>query len=480
MECKKCKAQLEQDVTICPACGTDNAQQEEEVTAAAEIEKENAPETSRGIVLTPGRLVAVIAAVILLTAAVVAMIMTGMGFSFSKTGETEPAATTLPAASEEFTVPEPTIPADGNPDDETCKGSYTVSDEQIAADKTNVVATVADRQLTNAELQIYYWMEVQGFLSNYGSYAAYLGLDYTQPLDTQLCGVSETTQTWQQYFLAMALADWHNYAALAEEAELNGYALEQKYADLVAGIPESMAEEATQNGFESAEAYIAYNVGMGSSVADYQSYMNTYYNGFMYFQSRYDAMIPDDAQMEAYFAEHAEEYAQQGVNQEDYTVDIRHILILPEGATLETIRTETFPEEAWTASEGKAQEILNEWLSGEKTEDSFAAAANQYSVDPGSNTNGGLYTDVATGEMVEAFDAWCFDPARQVGDYDIVRTELGFHIMYFSGMHPIWKDMVLSDMMSKSGSDLLLEVREKHPMTVDYSLITLGFVDLNK
>ena len=481
MECKKCKAALEQGVTVCPECGTDNAQQEEEVTVAAESEKESTSEASKGIVLTPGKLVAVIAAVVLLTAAVVAMIMTGMGFSFSKSEETtEPAATTLPAATEEFTVPEPTIPADGNAEDETCKGSYTVSDEQIAADKANVVATVGDRQLTNAELQIYYWMEVQGFLSNYGSYAAYLGLDYTQPLDTQICGVSETTQTWQQYFLAMALADWHNYAALAEEAELNGYALEQKYVDLVAGIPETLAEDAALNGFESVEAYMAYNVGMGASIEDYQNYMNTYYNGFMYFQSRYDAMIPDDAQMEAYFAEHAEEYAQQGINQEDYTVDIRHILILPEGATLETIRIETFPEEAWAASEVKAQEILNEWLSGEKTEDSFAAVANQYSVDPGSNTNGGLYTDVATGDMVEAFDAWCFDAARQVGDYDIVRTELGFHIMYFSGMHPIWKDMVLSDIMSKNGADLLNEVREKHPMTVDYSLITLGFVDLNK
>ena len=490
MECKNCKAALNQDETICPQCGTDNAQQEEEVTPAAEIEAENTPVSqsekeitpapSKGIMLTPGKLVAVIAAVVLITAAVVAMIMTGMGFSFSKTEATEPAETTLPVATEDFTVAQPTIPADGNPDDETCKGSYTVSDEQIAADKANVVATVADRQLTNAELQIYYWMEVQGFLSNYGSYAAYLGLDYTQPLDTQLCGVSETTQTWQQYFLALALADWHNYAALAEEAELNGYALEQKYADLVAGIPETLAEDATLNGFASVEEYMAYNVGMGASVADYQNYMDTYYNGFMYFQSRYDAMIPDDAQMEAYFAEHAEEYAQQGVNQEDYTVDIRHILILPDGATLETIYTETFPEEAWTVSEAKAQEILNEWLSGEKTEDSFAAVANQYSVDPGSNTNGGLYTDVSQGDMVEAFDAWCFDPARQVGDYDIVRTELGFHIMYFSGMHPVWKDMVLSDMMAKSGSDLLTEVRGKHPITVDYSQITLGFVDMNK
>jgi len=465
MECKKCKTQLEKGVTVCPECGTDNT-----------------PEAAKGILLTPGKLVAVIAAVVLLTAAVVALIMTGMGFSFNKPAETDPVESMDPTvgATVMETLPAATVPADGNPDDETCKGSYTVSDEQIAADKANVVAVVGDRELTNAELQIYYWMEVQSFLSEYGYYASMLGLDYTQPLDTQACSLAENGGTWQQYFLASALADWHNYAALAEEAELNNYALDQEYADMVAELPKSLAEDAKYNGFESAEEYLAYNVGMGASIADYQSYMNTYYEGFMYFRARFDAMEPTDGEMEEYFAEHAEEYAQQGINQEDYTVDVRHILILPEGATLETIRTETFPEEAWAAGEKQAQDILNEWLSGEKTEDSFAAVANQYSVDPGSNTNGGLYTDVSTGEMVEAFDAWCFDAARQVGDYDIVRTELGFHIMYFSGSHPIWKDQVLSDIMGQNGADLLFEVTEKYPLNVDYSMITLGYVDTNK
>ena len=114
------------------------------------------------------------------------------------------------------------------------------------------------------------------------------------------------------------------------------------------------------------------------------------------------------------------------------------------------------------------------------TEDSFAETANQYSVDPGSNTNGGLYTGVSTGDLVEAFDAWCFDPARKAGDYGIVSTELGFHIMYLSGIHPLWKDYVLSDIMGQSGADLLAEVTGKYPMTVDFGKITLGFVDMNK
>ena len=33
--------------------------------------------------------------------------------------------------------------------------------------------------------------------------------------------------------------------------------------------------------------------------------------------------------------------------------------------------------------------------------------------------------------MVDAFDKWCFDEARQPGDHGIVKTSYGYHIMYF-------------------------------------------------
>ena len=460
MECKKCKAQLEKGVTVCPECGEDNT-----------------PASPKGIVLTPGKLVAIVACVVLLTAAVVALIMGGMGYSFSASNATEPVESVAPSE-EPVTAPPATIPPDGSPDDATCKGSYTVSDEQIAADAANVVAIVGDRQLTNAELQIYYWLEVQNFLGTYGSYAPYLGLDYTQPLDTQVCGMSETTMTWQQYFLESALADWHNYAALAEEAEASGFTLDQEYVDMIEKLPESLATDAALQGFASAEEFLAYNVGKGAAVSDYQAYMTTYYEGFMYFQSKYEEMVPTQEEMDAYFAEHAEEYAAQGIDKETVSVDIRHILVLPEGATVETIYTETFSEEAWAVGEKNAEDILNQWLAGDKTEESFAALAGEFSEDPGSSSNGGLYTDVTTGQMVEAFDAWCFDPTRQPGDYGIVRTELGFHIMYFSGSTPIWESQVQSELMGQRGSDLLFEMTEKYPMTVDYSAVTIGFVDM--
>lgn len=461
MECKNCKAQLEPGVTTCPECGT-----------------ENAPE-AKGIMLTPGKLVAIVAGVVVITAVVVALILGGMGFSFNKPVETEPVESIAPTE-EMVTTPPVTIPADGNPDDVTCKGSYTVSDEEVVGNMTTVVATAGSQQLTNGQLQIYYWLEVQNFLANYGSYASYFGLDYTQPLDTQVCGVSETPMTWQQYFLASALANWHNYAALAEEAQAQGFAMAQEYLDLIEKLPETLATDAGIQGFQTAEEYLAYNVGAGATMAEYQQYMTTYYQGFMYFQEQYDAMVPTMEEMENYFAEHEEEYASQGITRDGVLVDIRHILILPEGATVNTIYTETFSDEAWEIGKNKAEEILNQWLSGEQTEESFALLANEHSVDTGSNTSGGLYTDVAAGEMVEEFDAWCFDASRKAGDYDIVQTKLGFHIMYFSASRPIWVAHVESDLLGDRGSSLVFEVTDKYPMTADYSKIMLGFVDMSK
>ena len=458
MECKKCKTQLEPGVTVCPECGTVNGSE------------------AKGIMLTPGKLVAIIAAVVVLTAVVVALIMGGMGFRFAKTDETKPVESVDPSAG---VVAEPTVPADGNPDDVTCKGTYTVSDDAVVNNMSTVVATAGTQQLTNGELQLYYWLEVQNFLANYGSYAYYFGLDYTQPLDTQICGITDTQMTWQQYFLDSALANWHNYAALAEEAMHQGFVLDQEYVDMIENLPMTLATDAALQGFGTAEEFLAYNVGAGASMAAYQKYMTTYYQGFMYFQEQYDAMVPTMEEMEEYFTQHEEDYASQGITRDGVYVDIRHILILPDGATVDTIYTETFSEEAWEIGKQRADEILNQWLSGEQTEENFATLANEHSADPGSNTTGGLYTDVATGEMVEAFDAWCFDENRKAGDYGIVQTELGFHIMYFSGSRPVWVAYAESDLLGERGSSLVFEITDKYPLIVDYSKINLGYVDLN-
>ncbi len=117
------------------------------------------------------------------------------------------------------------------------------------------------------------------------------------------------------------------------------------------------------------------------------------------------------------------------------TINVRHILIntqaIPSDATAEQ-KAEI--EKANADAKAEAERIYTEWKNGAATEESFALLAKKYTEDPGSATEGGLYENVAQGDMVEAFDTWCFDESRKAGDTDIIKSnDYGYHIMYFVG-----------------------------------------------
>ena len=115
--------------------------------------------------------------------------------------------------------------------------------------------------------------------------------------------------------------------------------------------------------------------------------------------------------------------------------NVRHILVAPshDHAEDETHEDgETYSAEELAAAKAAADEILASWKAGEATEESFAALANEKSAD-GDGVSGGLYENIYPGQMVEAFENWCYDAARKTGDTDIVETEYGYHVMYFVG-----------------------------------------------
>ena len=135
---------------------------------------------------------------------------------------------------------------------------------------------------------------------------------------------------------------------------------------------------------------------------------------------------------------------------QDPTVSVRHILIKAETpeddpATEDVDESEEAPsDEAMQAAHDEAERIYEEWKNGEATEDSFAALANEYSDDTGSNTNGGLYEEKQNGYFVEAFNDWCFDESRQPGDTTLLENtnegQYGWHIIYFKSFDdPVWK-----------------------------------------
>ena len=383
--------------------------------------------------------------------------------------ETEAAETEATDAAEAAT-----IPADGNPEDVTCKGSYTADDETAIAARDTVVATAGEYELTLGQLQVFYWMQLRSFVNTYSYYISYFGLDLTQSLDTQVCSLSDEGWTWQQFFLESSLNSWLSYCSMAAEADANGFELTEEERSHIENAAAELEETAQEYNYESGTALIHSSLGPAAEIEDYVYFMELYYKANNYYSEISDSIDPSDEELEAFYEEHAEGYEANGITKDSRTVDVRHILVFPEGADSSTISTEEFSEEAWNVAAENAQAILDEFLAGDKTEDSFAALANERSEDTGSNTNGGLYEDVTEGEMVTEFNDWCFDEARAVGDTGIVKTSYGYHVMYFSGSSLLWKEYALSDYVQEKANDAVTAATEKYPLTVQYADILIA------
>lgn len=418
MKCKYCQAELEEGVKICPTCG--------------EAVEESA--VKEGIKATPGKIALAVVAGIVVLALLVAMVVSGLdGDAFRKPDATIAPTSGMVETEATESATEGTIPPDGNPEDVTCKGSYSVTTEELNASRDTVVAVIGDEELTIGELQIYYWESIYAFDSEMGSYASMFGLDFSQGLDTQLCTIGDISMTWQQYFLEYALNVWNQHQSVALYGRDEGYELSEAYQQELDGLPQQIQETAEYYGAEDVESWLQSYIGPGCTAEDFQNYMRTYYLGMGYLESLETTTTFTPEEVEAYFAENEALYAESGITKDSgKTVDVRHILLMPEGGETGADGYPVYTEEAWAACETEIQKIYDEWLAGDMTEQSFHDFAVQYSVD-GSAYVGGLYEDVTQGYMVETFDAWCFDEARQVGDHGLVKTEYGYHIMYFVG-----------------------------------------------
>ncbi len=143
------------------------------------------------------------------------------------------------------------------------------------------------------------------------------------------------------------------------------------------------------------------------------------------------------------------------VKDETTTVDVRHILFMEQDDNMKA-----------------AEDALNEWKNGDATEESFAELANKYSEDGGSNTTGGLYTEVYPGQMVTTFNNWCFDESRKPGDTGLVESDYGVHVMYFVGESgPMWHTQISSQLAQEAYNTWYTENASLYPVTFDDAIL---------
>lgn len=148
---------------------------------------------------------------------------------------------------------------------------------------------------------------------------------------------------------------------------------------------------------------------------------------------------------------------------ESYSVvDVRHILV-PFNAN----NTEATSTTEDNKAKSGAEELLASFKAAGATEEAFATLAKANGTDA-TAVEGGLMEDIKQGDMVAEFDAWIFDEARKEGDYDIVKTQYGYHLVYFQGAgEEAWKvdvDTVLREADYSEKYDSILNV---YPVVID-------------
>ena len=371
--------------------------------------------------------------------------------------ETEPVWTTAP---------------DGNPEDVTCKGSYTGQGNDSA-----VVARVGERTLTNGQLAAWYWAAAAQYRQNGERNTP----DFDVPLDVQSCGADDTLASWQQYFLRQALDAWHTAAALNEQSVNVPLALEEAYQ------PADHLHEEYMTGMPAAKYLYGYTPYYAPN-SMHQAYLDSLderlntlagekgcTDGAGLARQAFGTEVGNLIRMAEelnraymYFTQLSYDLPKEEPEAEadgEYCVSFRHILLKTDGSA---------PEDTLAAFEKTAAARMKPLTKQEKhREAAFADLAHWYSQDTASALDGGAYRRVRKDQLPGEIGQWCFAQERQPGDTTVINAEDGVHILYFSGTESISQVERSRQAQKDAQQDLIRKAKEAYPMEVTYGDIVL-------
>ena len=343
--------------------------------------------------------------------------------------------------------------------------NYT-SQANSAEDMEAKGVTMEGLDMNNGKFSVWYWEYYYELVESMGEYTFYYGLDTAKPLEEQTCTLANAPMTWQQFVVDEALYYWHSTTALALEAKADGLYVSQEE---MTALQEQLEESAGIQGYPSVLAMIQTQYGSCVTVEDYLEVKETKILADLYYANQIEALTPTSAEVSAYYDENSVSLEKQGIMKDGTpaNVAIRQILVKPEGAA---VLAGTYSKEQMEQTQKVAGEIVEQWKAQGGTEDAFAALVKDHTGDTATKYTGGLYEALVPGDMPHSIDSWCFDSAREPGDYTVVETNSGVHIVYFvsAAEESYWYTTVLDTMLSDRLDTLVSDAMDAHPYVVDY------------
>lgn len=280
---------------------------------------------------------------------------------------------------------------------------------------------VGDVSYSAAEYSFFYKTTYNNFVSQYGSYIQYIGLDTTKSLDSQ---TYEEGKTWADYFRESAQTTMKEITALYAEAQKTGFVLDETNQKALDSSIESMKTSYVGSDYSSANAYLAATYGKGCTVELISGILEKYYVSQAYATQMNDSFTYTNDDLKAYYADNKDSL-------DKYT----YISYLVDGSvpaeSTDTAAASTSPETspdteaakaaAMAAAKEKADKIIADTTSADTFKQSVLA---QTQAEASASTTDGS-------SLTPAYADWLKDASRVEGDKTVIETDTGYYVLYF-------------------------------------------------
>ena len=285
-----------------------------------------------------------------------------------------------------------------------------------AMQRNATALTVGEEKVTATELNYFYIDAVNSWLNSYGSYAALFGLDTTKPLNEQYYDEANE-QTWADYFLESATTNAQAVYAMYQDAQANGYVMDQETLD--SSIESTLANYelyAALYGYD-LEGYLQAIYGSGTTEKSYREYLTIQQTVNTYYSDTYYALTYTDEDLRAAEAENFGEYSSF-----DYDYYYLAASKFYEGGTTDEEGTTTYSDEEKAAGAEKAKEAADSLLTATSLDELNEAIAALEINAESTTASATSVTDRLYSSVDSILRDWVASADRKAGDMTVIES----------------------------------------------------------
>jgi hypothetical protein len=307
----------------------------------------------------------------------------------------------------------------------------------IATHKTYIKVNGDD--ITKVEYDYNYNLALSSYVSQYGSYLSYFGLDVDGDLSTQMYS---DELTWKDFFDEYAVSNIKQNKALLAEAEAAGFTYDT--ADEYAEYKQDLKTAASEAGM-TLRKYVKDQYGSYATLGRISEYVKESMVLNAFYSQKQDELAPSDDEIESYYQENKASY-----DSVDYYIATFEAQLPTEPTELADAEPVYADDGTYTPSDAEIENAMTEaWE---------LAVAGQASVgNNGEEILGSSRSSVSSSDVKE----WLFDESRNEGDVTVIEDEdnncyytVQFTARYLDNSPTVNARILITD---ADGSDTLLD-----------------------